>query len=378
MRLLLVTTSFPESHGGEEAAGGFVYDFAHALGRHAKVEVVAPGCRDGVEVDGGITVHRFRAPRLPLSLLKAGRPGDWPAILRTLTAGGQAVDRVAERLRPDHALGLWALPSGAWLRRAGTRLGVPYSLWALGSDIWSLGRVPLVRRMLASVLRGAEHRFADGVELSAAVQELCGAPCQFLPSSRRLPVTDPASPRDVVPVRLGYLGRWHENKGTDLLLDALWSLDDDAWARIESVRINGGGPLAPRVEQGVARLRDAGRPVELGGYLDSRGAADLLSWSDYLVIPSRIESVPVIFSDAMQARCPVISMPVGDLPQLINRYQVGVTAASVDAAALARAIAEATRRPASVHGDGLEEAARAFDVDHTAATLMALLEGVAR
>ncbi len=44
------------------------------------------------------------------------------------------------------------------------------------------------------------------------------------------------------PYRLAFLGRWHPNKGTDLLLDALHQLRDEDWHRIEAVRIAGGAP----------------------------------------------------------------------------------------------------------------------------------------
>ena len=107
---------------------------------------------------------------------------------------------------------------------------------------------------------------------------------------------------------------------------------------VERVCINGGGPLENLVRSGVKRLADAHRPVVCGSYLDRDEAARLMAWADYLLIPSRIESIPVIFSDAMQARCRVITTPVGDLPALLQRYPVGIVAEQPSPAALAVAL----------------------------------------
>ena len=46
----------------------------------------------------------------------------------------------------------------------------------------------------------------------------------------------------------------------------------------------------------------------------------------------------MVFSDAMKCGCPVICMPVGDLPRLIEEYQVGVLAVNISARDFADAI----------------------------------------
>jgi glycosyltransferase involved in cell wall biosynthesis len=96
------------------------------------------------------------------------------------------------------------------------------------------------------------------------------------------------------------------------------------------------------------------------------------------VIPSRIESIPVIFSDAMQIRCPVIAIPVGDLPQLLAEHRCGILAAIVSAASLAQALHQALVAAPADFAAGLGTAASAFDVAATARDLAALLERNAR
>jgi glycosyltransferase involved in cell wall biosynthesis len=363
-QIALVTTSYPDraAESGKEAAGAFVADFAAELSRHARVHVVAAAGEASVESAGDLTVHRFAVPMRPLSLLRPAHPADWPKILASLRAGQRALDRVAAVAALDHVLALWALPSGAWARRLQRHSGVPYSTWSLGSDIWSLGAIPVVRSVLARVLRDARHRYADGAVLCDDVAAIAGVPCAFLPSSRRLDGGTVEPPRSSPPYRLAFLGRWHANKGADLLLDALAELDDDDWRRIDQVRFCGGGPMEDAVRAGVARLQAARRPVELRGYLDRGEATELYRWADYLLLPSRIESIPVIFSDAVQCGLPLISTPVGDLGRLVSTYGVGVLAEEPSSAAMRVAIAEALQRsPADMSG-GLERARADFDV----------------
>lgn len=367
-RLLLVSTSFPDAayQAGQEAAGQFVYDFAVELARHVAVTAVVPASQSRIEQHGNLTIRRFRVPALPLSLLKPTRPADWPKIWQTLRAGETAVARAAAAHPPDHIFALWALPSGYWAQKT----GLPYSVWALGSDIWGLGRVPLVRGVLRRVLQGAVHRFADGYQLAADVEAIGKRPCHFLPSSRRLPVPGDKPLAAQPPYKLAFLGRWHPNKGVDLLLDALALLSDDDWARIAEVRIFGGGPLADGVAAGVARLKENGRSVTLGGYLNRQEAADLLTWADYLLLPSRIESIPVIFSDALQANTPLIATPIGDLPRLLADRRAGILAGEVSAAAMAAAVRQGLAQAPAHFGEGLAALRVQFDVGETAVRLL--------
>lgn len=366
--IALITTSYPDDAPGTEAAGSFVEDFAMELSNSVAVTVLAASREDSVTKTTDLTVRRFAVPRLPLSSLKPQKPTDWPAVMATLQAGRKELIRLIEDNRPDHILALWSLPSGWWAESAGQ--GVPFSTWALGSDIWSLGRIPLIRRKLRSVLRNAQHRFADGLGLCADVETLCGKTCTFLPSTRRLPAARNSPVAENPPYKLAFLGRWHPNKGTDMLMQALEALDGDDWGRIEEVRIFGGGPLAARIHAMAESLANAARPVSVGGYLDKSEAAELIAWADYVLLPSRIESIPVIFSDAMQLGTPVVAAPVGDLPRLHDRYNFGVMAGAASKTAYADAIRQALRQDATGFGAGIERARLDFDLATIAAQFL--------
>jgi glycosyltransferase involved in cell wall biosynthesis len=368
--LLLVTTSYPERRDGSEAAGAFVADLAEQLASQLPVRVVAPGMQAGmIETDGALTVRRFASPGRPLSLLSPSRPQDWPAIigalrsLRAQTLAADADNRVA------HTLALWTLPSGWAAATLQSAHGVPYSVWALGSDIWSLGRLPLVRSILRRVIRGASHRYADGLQLAEDAARIGGVPFEFLPSTRRLDAQRTRPLASAPPYRLLFLGRWHPNKGIDLLMEALALLQDADWTRISEVRIAGGGPLEALVRERVAALQSIGRPVRLDGFLGREQASSAIGNADWLLIPSRIESIPVVFSDAMKLGCPVIATPVGDLPRLFSELSIGILTEDTAPSNIAQAINVAIATDVLSFEPGMRLMAERFDlktgvVDH--------------
>lgn len=371
--LVLVTTSFPIRGDGSEAAGSFVSDFAEELARHVPVRVVAPGPESIRERWGaGVDVFRYASPEKPLSTLKPWKPGDLLQIVRVLRAGSVATRRAVAAGPTSHILALWILPSGYWARSAARAHNLPYSVWALGSDIWSLGRVPGIRSVLRHVIRGATNRYADGLELGDDAMSISARPFAFLPSTRRLEGHRVQPLASSPPYRLLFLGRWHTNKGVDLLLDALALLDPNDWERIASVEICGGGPLESLVKAGVDTLRGSGRPVELRGYLDKAAAEDAILRADYLLIPSRIESIPVVFSDAMKLDCPVVSMPTGDLQALVtNEPHCGIVAKEISAPAFATALSNALSQAPALFSAGTRARAAQFDLGSAAQSVLA-------
>ena len=362
MHVAIITTSYPDDIPGSEAAGSFVADFARQLAEYVQVTVIAAASSDSISQSGDLKVVRFAVPKLPLSLLKPLRPADWLAIVKTNRNGKRAVERVAKDNKPNYLFALWALPSGHWAASVARRHDIPFAVWALGSDIWSLGKIPLLRWRLQLVLRAADQCFADGLSLAQDVAQLSGRRCDFLPSTRVLPKRRHFGSAESAPYKLAFLGRWHRNKGVDILLESLRQLSDSDWSKVAAVRIFGGGPLHDDVHRIAKELQAEHRPVEAGGYLDKDSAADLIAWADYLMLPSRIESIPVIFSDAMQLHTPIVATPVGDLPRLYDKYSFGTLATAATSSAFTRAMRDALDQNAAGFGTGLAAAASDFDM----------------
>ena len=362
--ILLVTTSYPFGDKGSEAAGSFVVDMANELSSRMLVTVVAPGDDEkNEEVNLNLTVERFKVKQWPLSLLKISNPLHWKTIFNTIRSGQKAVYKAVSKNTIDHILALWVLPSGYWAMTVGRQLKIPYSTWALGSDIWSLGKIPIVRNVLKKVLLNSHCNFADGLQLKKDVELISERKCLFLPSTRNVKITKIKVLSTTPPYRFAFLGRWHYNKGIDLLMEAMLLLKETDWKRIDSVRIFGGGPLQAQVKLYVKQLQEQGRPVSLGAYIEKEKAVELFRWADYVFIPSRTESIPIVFSDAMKCGCPVVCMPVGDMPRLLAEYKIGVLAGSITAESFAAAINEIMHHSPEMFSQGLSETAEKFRLD---------------
>lgn len=370
--LILITTSFPISGDGSEAAGSFVADLAKELSAHAKIKVVAPGTEECIEsLHDGLEVFRFKAGKKALSQLSLYNPFHLILIVRALLSLKNMSLTAAHSGRIDHVFALWVLPSGWAARCIKKNHGIPYSVWALGSDIWSLGKIPIIKEVLKRISEDAEHRFADGLQLAEDAETFTGCDYSFQPSTRDFSPESPKQLKAAPPYKLLFLGRWHVNKGVDILLDALELLSDDDWSLIDQVLIAGGGPLSDIVVQKAGALQRNGRNVVVGSYLDKSAAALAFNVSDYLLLPSRIESIPVVFSDAMKFRCPVVACPVGDLFSLITRYHSGLIASDCEASSFAAAMKLALRHSPKDFASGLSETSKLFDLKNIASNFIA-------
>ena len=216
-------------------------------------------------------------------------------------------------------LALWALPSGIFARWINRWFGVPYVIWLLGSDVWKAPSYPFGRTLLRKVIEDSNGAYADGSELAAEAFRLSGKSIEFLPSIRRLPPPPAILPE---PVDVLFIGRYHENKAPDLLIEAFAGVHrcrPDA-----KLRLHGQGTLRPHLERQVEQLglQDV---VTVAGSLSAVEVAGALACAKVLVIPSRIESIPLILGDAMQAGVPVVATEVGDMGELVRRHKLGIT-----------------------------------------------------
>lgn len=361
--LLICTSSYPSSSDDAAAAAGlFVRDFAlNVAAEGIAVTVLTQRKRESIVEEEGICVRVY--PWLkgawPVSNLNLHRPTDMLLAYSLLRQGGKQLRSLVHTSPFSRCLCMWALPAGYMAMKALQGTAIPYDVWCLGSDIWNYGRRRSSRWLVRQVLRRADHLFADGLGLAQEVTALSGRNCDFLPSSRRLPETTPVIPR-LIPGKPNFLfiGRWHPNKGVDLLPEAMRLVRE----RGQDVHLHlfGGGPLENTLKSLIAQHRVADY-ITVHGYANPDTAAAYLRACDWLIIPSRIESIPIIFSDAMQGGIPVIATEVGDLGELVRKYGVGQVVPSSSTAALAEAIGRAAREPRCHYQQGTSQAAADFD-----------------
>ena len=410
-KLCIITSSYAFGRDdGAASAGVFVRDFAAAVAEQghqvtvltqrtsaadAEPETSVPGQSDS---QPGVNVRTFdwSGGRRPLASLRLSRLRDAWLMLRLMRNGGRALAALHAEQNFDHLLAMWAVPAGVWARQLQRSGGVPYTVWCLGSDIWTYGKLPVLRWIVGRVLRAADHVFADGLQLAEDAERLAGREVRFLASSRRLvsagggEETPPAAgvtgegeaagdasgvPPPAPPLPRGgnadaasgprflFLGRYEPVKGVDVLLEAM-----AMFARRHPtghLQLLGGGSLEATIRDRVAQPDLQGR-VSVGGYADAATAVAHLHACHVVVIPSRMESIPIVLSDAVQLGRPVIVTDVGDMGRLLRETPAGLFVPPEDPAALCHAMEEIDRRPRGDLAAACSELAAKFDIQQVA------------
>ena len=369
MNIQIITSSYPSNPDDPAATAGlFIRDFALELLRHGHKVIVQPVARkETYQADPGLIIEPipWDGGDQELASMNIFSPRNWPVFFKFFLRGRKNTINICQKYGINRILCMWVVPSGVfgfWIKN---KTKIPYDVWALGSDIWKIKRIPFFgRRLLKTIIKNADRVFADGIGLCKGVETIANAPCAFLPSARKLPPPQenllPLEPQNAV--HLLFVGRYHHNKGPDLLLEAITQLPQETKNTIR-LHMFGAGPLKDKLMNMVEtfQLREL---VKLNGLIQAQELSNYLKKVSFLVIPSRIESIPVVFSDAMQIGTPVISMPVGDLPHLINRFQCGVAAKEINSATLALAISKAVKTEKNAFGQKTATVFEDFKISH--------------
>jgi glycosyltransferase involved in cell wall biosynthesis len=102
-----------------------------------------------------------------------------------------------------------------------------------------------------------------------------------------------------------------------------------------------------------------------------------MSHCDCLVIPSRNESIPIVFSEALQAGLPLLVTDVGDMGELARRHGLAAPVRPADAPALAAAMSafiNAKDVQLRAYEKARNELLRIFDVGATADQFLAAIK----
>lgn len=194
----------------------------------------------------------------------------------------------------------------------------------------------------------------------------CGIDPQMFTEPRALP----PGPGPDMPLRLVCIGRFAEQKGQMMLLEAL------AQARCPvHLTLVGDGPLAPEIRASIARLGLSDR-VSLPGWLDEAQVREALACAHVMVMPSFAEGLPVALMEAMAAARPCIATYIAGIPELMIDGQTGWLVPAGSAEALARAVETAADTPpqrlAQIGLAARDRALARHDITTEAARLAAL------
>jgi glycosyltransferase involved in cell wall biosynthesis len=335
-KICLITNRYPAHL--DDVASPFVRDFHLGL-KEKGVEVFAFTPYYETEKkspDEDVIRFKWAGGKKVVGALNLFNPKEALELFSFLKNGKRQLLAELEKIKPDSCLALWALPSGWFAYWAKRRLGIPYSVWCLGSDIYVWAKKPLLRGIIKKVLKEADSLFADGFDLKEKVEKLAGKKCLFLPSMRRLPAPlSQAIGLDESKTNFLYLGRWEKKKGLDDLIKAL------ALVRKETVQINlhilGWGDYEMEMRKLMTKLK-LKEEIKIVGKVSTSLVASYLRESDCLVIPSKGDSIPLVFSEALQMRTPMIVTDVGDMGHLVKKFDLGKVVPCGDVQKLAGAM----------------------------------------
>jgi colanic acid/amylovoran biosynthesis glycosyltransferase len=157
---------------------------------------------------------------------------------------------------------------------------------------------------------------------------------EFLPAPHRSasqtgPLTVPR-PRNILCV-----GRLAPEKGQSLLLEAIAALT--AEARPVRLRLVGDGPDRAWLENRAAELGIASN-VEFSGWVDQTRLMVLYAETDFFVLPSLAEGIPMVLMEAMAMQIPCVAPLITGIPELIEHGVEGMLFTVADVEDLIRQI----------------------------------------
>jgi glycosyltransferase involved in cell wall biosynthesis len=164
-----------------------------------------------------------------------------------------------------------------------------------------------------------------------------------MPSFRPLegPLPD-STPNASGAPRYLYLGRIHHAKGTSELLQAFSTVIEKLPGA--TLDVVGDGPDLARLRH-QANVSGVGHAVSFAGPVGRAEITDAYRRCDFVVIPTKSDSLPLVFSEAVQARRPVIGTDVGDLGAFIRRFHVGIVCDAAEPALLSAAMIRMADQP---------------------------------
>lgn len=260
--------------------------------------------------------------------------------------------------------------------------GIPYSFTLHGpADLlrpydWDLARKTAHARFVATISHYARSQvmfFSDPADWEKLHIIHCGVSPEKYATTED-PVAIP--PRRDNEVRALFVGRLAPVKGLRVLFEALAKVRDDL-PNLHVV-IVGDGPERARLEKAAASLGDA---VTFTGYLSQAEVAGAMRATDFFVLPSFAEGVPVVLMEALASARPVLATQVAGVGELVEDGKTGFLVPPGDAEALADRIRQLASDPelrARMGAAGPAVVTQDFDIRIEAARLARLFAGDAQ
>lgn len=233
----------------------------------------------------------------------------------------------------------------------------------------------------AAIIRKTLNRSDEIIVLSEQMKSLVLTYCEneritILPNPIQIPdrLENPPSSEDGR-VQLLFLGEIGPRKGIYDLVDAIGELPAEVRSKLV-LHICGNNEIE-KVKQ-VIRQKGLTEACIVHGWIDGAKKEQMLRQADLYVLPSYHEGLPVSILEAMAYQLPIISTPVGGIPEIVRHQENGLLVRPGDVKGLAAAIGTLTEHPELRAGMGRKsrEAAAPHDLKQVTRTLVELYRRV--
>jgi glycosyltransferase involved in cell wall biosynthesis len=300
MNIAIFTHNYPKYKKDRKDAGIFVHDFANELKKHHQVFIFCPDYGNDKKFSNWSIFN-------PLSAVN---------FFKNVFFGIRESLKFVEKNKIDYILCAWAIPSGIYGLVSKFKHGTSYGVWYLGSDLNIYSKIPILSTIIHFISIRADHLFANSYAL-AKIASHKYKKCLMLPASTKL--------KDVInttkkiklnnkKVNILFVGRLEKVKGPDLLVEAAKKVNSKF-----VINVVGDGTMRNNLE------KNRSSNVNFLGYLDLYEMTSYMKASDFLIIPSRNESLPLVILEAANYKLPVLASDVGDCKYVLTKYKIGET-----------------------------------------------------
>lgn len=324
VNVMLINYEYPPVGGGAGNATMFIARALHRLGHHATVLTSAYAELAGLREEHGVKVHRLNAGR------RAADRASTREMFSFVSAAMKAAPSIALADDIGGVIVFFTLPCGPVALRLNHALKLPYIVSLRGGDVpglvpeinWLHWVLTPVRRR---VLRSCAAIVANDAGLASLFKRADPFPVKVIPNGVDtrffFPRTGPR--RDVDPLNILFVGRFHRQKNLAFLLDQLARLPafaPNGWR----LALVGDGEERSALEAQARRLGIADRIAWHGWQADKSRLLGLYQQADVLVNPSRYEGMPNVVLEAMACGLPVVASDVPGNNSLVRSGETGL------------------------------------------------------
>ena len=216
----------------------------------------------------------------------------------------------------------------------------PVILHAHGCEFHSFHKElsPVTKRVLNLILRKSIYLIALSESWRDYYIDYCGFTTKqvvVFPNPVEIPENVPERTANHKKINFVSLGRICKRKGAFDLIEAFAKLSPELQEQSE-LTLAGIGEIEEACK--LAESLNVRQHINFPGWVDPVGRSELLSKADVFVLPSYNEGLPMALLEAMSWGLPVITTPVGGIPELVTDQETGWLVNPGDVPHLAKAV----------------------------------------